>query len=187
MRHLTRHATVLALLLALAALPAPPAAAGDGSDAAGAFAALKGLEGTWQSTSASGEQGSLEYEVVAGGSAVVETFVSPQHGEENAMVTVYHLDGDDLVLTHYCMAGNQPTMRAAAIDGDEVRFELDHVSNLASPGAGHMARAVFRFQGPDRYTSAWTFRQGGEDAYTEVFEVERLSAAPAAASSADRR
>ena len=186
MRHRTQTVIALTLLSALIALPAAPAAAADGGAAARAFASFKQLAGTWHSTSASGEEGNLEYEVIAGGSAVVETFVSPKHGEENAMVTVYHLDGDDLVLTHYCMAGNQPTMRAASIDGDEVRFELDHVSNLASPDAGHMGRAVFRFQGPDRHTSAWTYLVAGEE-HTEVFEVERVSSAARSATSAERR
>lgn len=187
MRHRTQTVLALALLSVLLTLPAAPApATADGGDAARAFETFKQLAGTWKSTSASGDEGTLEYEVVAGGSAVVERFTSAAHGAENAMVTVYHLDGDDLVLTHYCMAGNQPTMRAASIDGDEVRFELDHVSNLASSDAGHMGRAVFRFQGPDRHTSAWTYRQAGEE-HTEVFEVERVSSAATATGAADRR
>ena len=29
------------------------------------------------------------------------------------MITMYHPDGDGLALTHYCMLGNQPRMKAS--------------------------------------------------------------------------
>ena len=41
-------------------------------------------------------------------------------GTGHAMTTVYHLDGRDLVLTHYCMGGNQPRMRAKTTEGATV-------------------------------------------------------------------
>jgi hypothetical protein len=44
----------------------------------------------------------------AGGSVVMETMMA---GTDYEMINMYHLDGDDLVLTHYCAGGNQPTMR----------------------------------------------------------------------------
>lgn len=176
-----------AILAVLALTATPPAAAGigssaaepaslqaGGSDAERAFEKLKGLAGHWRGTSANGDAVDLEYEVVAGGSAVVE-HLRPAGGEPaEAMVTVYHLDGDDLLLTHYCVAGNQPTMRAVAIEGDRVRFELSSITNLAAPGAGHMRRAVHRFLGPDRFTTAWTFRVDGEDRDPEMIEAERV-------------
>src|SRR5437868_15374337 len=74
--------------------------------------ALKGLAGEWTGKAKHGDmehEATVTYKVTAGGSAVVET-VFP--GTEHEMVTVYHQDGDDLVLTHYCMLGNQPRMRA---------------------------------------------------------------------------
>ena len=42
-----------------------------------------------------------------GGSAVTETLFP---GTAHEMMSVYHMDGDDLVLTHYCAGGNQPRM-----------------------------------------------------------------------------
>lgn len=47
------------------------------------------------------------YKLVAGDSAIEETL---SHGN---MVTMYHPDGNSLMLTHYCVAQNQPRMRAA--------------------------------------------------------------------------
>ncbi|MGD2115089.1 MAG: hypothetical protein PVG07_08550 [Acidobacteriota bacterium] len=181
-----RTSTILVIFCALLALTTAPALAGQSAaktPAAEAFDDLKSLAGHWQGTSQKGKRVTIDYEVVADGSAVVERFgfVDDESGkgstetEDDVMLTVYHLDGEELMLTHYCMTGNQPTMRAEALGGDEVRFELSGVTNLATPEAGHMHRAVVRFQGPDRLSTAWTFREDGEDRFTEVIDAERVT------------
>ena len=55
----------------------------------------------------------LSYELIAGGTALVERERTDKTPE---MLTVYHLDGKRLVLTHYCMAGNQPRMEAKSFN-----------------------------------------------------------------------
>ena len=47
----------------------------------------------------------MVYGVTAAGTAVMEALF-PETDHE--MLTVYHLEGNDLVLTHYCAMGNQP-------------------------------------------------------------------------------
>ena len=49
------------------------------------------------------------------------------------VLTVFHLDGDRLILTHYCMAGNQPRMQATSYDAKkgEIRFQFLDATNLA--------------------------------------------------------
>ena len=109
-----RIAPLAALVLSAAvAVTAPPASAATGAAAPAALERLKALAGEWVAAE-DGEmakKGDLvaRYAVTAAGSAVVET-VFP--GSAHEMVTVYHADGPDLVLTHYCMEGNQPRMRA---------------------------------------------------------------------------
>ena len=49
----------------------------------------------------------IVYSVIAAGSAVHEHMFP---GGPHEMVTVYHLDGPDLLLTHYCAAGNKKLM-----------------------------------------------------------------------------
>src|SRR5437868_5054306 len=67
------------------------------------------------------------YKVTAGGSAVVET-IDP--GSDHEMVTVIHPDGDALLLTHYCMLGNQPHMKAMPKTGDsKIAFEFVKATN----------------------------------------------------------
>lgn len=165
-----------ALLVVMLAAPAgaepPPAPAGT-NPAAKAFEQFQSLAGDWQGTDQDGQTVRLSYEVVAGGSAVLEHIdVEGDQGAHN-MVTLYHLDGDALMLTHYCAARNQPRMRAQGLAADEVRFEFVDATGLASAGAGHMHRAKFEFKDEDRLTSSWTWNEDGADAFTVVVDAER--------------
>src|SRR5690348_14678733 len=92
-----------------------------GVEAKGAFAKLKKLAGTWKTElDATGkaadfkkkvekhkDQHAAEHSVIfkltGAGSALVETQMP---GAAHEMVSVYHLDGDDLRMTHYCAAQN---------------------------------------------------------------------------------
>jgi hypothetical protein len=167
----------LALILVLGALPAlSSAVAEEPGPAELALERFKALEGEWVGTGGDGKEVTFRYRVVGDGTAVLE---ESQVGGHHDMVTVYHLDGDRLMLTHYCAAGNQPRMRSAGLDGDRVRFDFVDVTGLGSSSDGHMHHAVFRFAGPDRLWTAWTWRENGEDAFTEEIEVERVASATA--------
>jgi len=152
-----------ALLLACALLPAPA----DPTPPAAAFERLKALAGAWTGKGADGTTSHYAYEVVAGGSALLERCEMPHDGVPVTMLTLFHLDGERLLLTHYCMAGNQPRMQAQAITEDSIAFEFVDATGLDTPDEGHMHRAVFRFDGPDRFTTEWTFRAGDKDVFTE--------------------
>ena len=83
------------------------------------FEALKGLEGEWRGKDALGHQAESRYRVTSGGSALFSELVEPNHQAqslEDDMITMIHLDGDRLLLTHYCGAGNQPRMKGEKID-----------------------------------------------------------------------
>jgi hypothetical protein len=147
----------LAVALALGggslATGAPPAA---GTGAAG-LDRLKALAGEWVAAE-DGEmskKGDLvsRYAVSAAGTAVVET-VFP--GTPHEMVTVYHLDGSDLVLTHYCMEGNQPRMRAKKTDGARLDFVYDGGTNIDPARSRHMNSAWLEFVGANEIRNQWT-------------------------------
>src|SRR5262245_8158374 len=92
--------------------------------AAAAFEKLKTLAGEWRGKSGQGAATSLAYQVTSGGTAVLETFAFVKSGM--SMTTVYYLDGDRLMLTHYCVSNNQPRMRAepTAAEPDVLRFDF---------------------------------------------------------------
>ncbi len=118
---------VLALVWCSTASAADPTA--EIFDARSALEALKALEGDWVGTPASGGSGSaVRYEVIAGGNTVVKTYAP---GKASEMLTIYHMDGDALVLTHYCALNNQPRMRFEASDRPgEIRFAFDGGTNF---------------------------------------------------------
>jgi len=72
------------------------------------------------------------------------------------MVTVYHADGPDLVLTHYCMEGNQPRMRAKAASGARFDFAFDGGTNIDPQRDRHMHSASVELVGADEIRSVWT-------------------------------
>ena len=67
-----------------------------------------------------------------------------------------YLDGDRLLLTHYCDADNRPRMVGKmSPDGKTVEFDfLDISGNLQY---GHMQHAVFTLIDANHHTEDWTF------------------------------
>lgn len=160
----------------------PAAAAASELTAAQAFESLKALAGTWEGTAdGEGDEAAAEadatgkvvheFEVTASGHTLMER-MGP--GTDYEMVNMYHLDGSDLVLTHYCSAGNQPRMKfnAAASSPDRLVFDFDGGTNLdAAPAYIHSAE--IRLDGKDRLDSAWKSRQGDQEAGAMTFHLKR--------------
>lgn len=143
-------------------------------DASAAFARLKKLAGRWQAQSSKGWSEEVTYEVVARGSAVVQRIAFADNPDET-MYTVYHLDGDRLLLTHYCEARNQPRLVLVETGKDRLAFDFLDATNLPSRNHGHMDRAVFTFLDDDRFSSRWTWFQDGRERWLEEVAYRRLS------------
>ena len=158
LRNALRTATLAAVVLsASAAFGAPPPPSTGGKPASASLERLKALTGEWVAAE-DGEmskKGDLvaRYAVTAAGSAVVET-VFP--GSPHEMVTVYHADGPDLVLTHYCMEGNQPRMRAKDAKGPRFDFAYDGGTNIDPKRDRHMHSAWLELLGADEIRNEWT-------------------------------
>jgi hypothetical protein len=93
------------------------------------------------------------------------------HGPEN-MITMFHMDGDRLLMTHYCGAGNQPRMKVISSDAKSVSFEFFDGTNIG-PGAGHMQHATFSQPDSDHHTEEWVFLDHGKE-MKELFTLERV-------------
>jgi hypothetical protein len=158
--------TIGMLALSVGIMTVPNAAAGGGG--AEAFEKLKSLAGHWEEQKASEYKASLDIELTSGGTAVLEKFHMVENGKPVEMTTLYYLDGDQVKLTHYCMAGNQPTMRGTyAPETKTLTFDLVSISNLKSADDGHMHHAVYTFIDNDHFKTTWTFRKDQKDAFTE--------------------
>jgi hypothetical protein len=135
------------------------------------FSTLKALNGNWAGKNGKGEALTVSFRETAGGSALL----SEIHGHGEDMVSMIHLDGDRLLMTHYCGAGNQPRMKATvAPDGKSVSFDFIDATNLASPDAGHMQHVVFSMPDADHHTEEWTYVDHGKE-MKEVFTLQRAN------------
>ena len=139
-----------------------------------AFERFKQIEGVWQGRSTKGWVERSVFKTIAAGSCVMETSFDAHPNE--SMVTMYHMDGEQLMLTHYCVAKNQPRMRATEIspDGSTVTFTFLDGTNIPTRDRGHMDKAVFKFESPDRFTSQWTWYQNGKEQWMEEIEYTRV-------------
>jgi len=94
--------------------------------------------------------------------------------QEESMVTMYHVDNNRLMLTHYCAAQNQPRMQAqVSDDGKTLTFDFIDATNLASADVGHMRKLVLTIQDKDHVTEQWFFAQKGKDQDHGVFQLTR--------------
>jgi hypothetical protein len=137
------------------------------------FERLKALDGDWVDVDgAFGKKGAVAvtYRVTGGGTAVVESFPVGTPGE---MVTVYHADGSDLVLTHYCSAGNQPRMRAKSPAGNTLTFEFDGGTNIDPATTSHMHSVRVEFVSADEVKATWRNWAGGKADHDGVFRLVR--------------
>lgn len=164
MKALVKMVGVLVLGLAIMTTRAS-AAAGGGAEA---FEKLKSLVGHWEADKTNVNKASLDIELTSGATAVLEKSHMMDNGKLVEMTTLYYLDGGDVKLTHYCMAGNQPTMRGTySPDTGTLRFELVSISNLKTPDDGHMHHATYTFMDNDHFKTTWTFRKDQKDSFTE--------------------
>lgn len=155
------------------------ACAGTGSkatnpDAEAQFERMKTLEGVWVRTSGPTEpdaSSEVRYHTTAGGTVLVET-ISP--GTPQEMVSMMHLDGGALVLTHYCVLGNQPTMTAeSSADLSKIRFQCIGGGNLDCARDRHMHSAEFDFTDRDHLHSVWKMNDGAKVVETAAFDLVR--------------
>ena len=160
---------MIPLLVLFLGAPGIPAAT-ETIDSRAAFARLKTLVGVWQAESSMGKA-HVEYELIAGGNTLVERETI---GDLPPMLTLYHLDGDRLLLTHHCMLGNQPRMQARAFNPEsgELRFDFLDATNLGE-AAGHMHNARFRFVDDNHFVSEWDFYENGQRKSTTTFSYTR--------------
>jgi hypothetical protein len=155
---------VLALSLAVSTVRAGGAPGGG----AEVFEKMKSLVGHWETDKTNMNKATLDLELTSGGTAILERSHIVENGKSVEMTTVYYLDGDQVKLTHYCMAGNQPTMRGTyAPETKTITFDFVGATNLKSADDGHMHHATYTFIDNDHFKTAWTFRKDQKDTFTE--------------------
>ena len=126
---------------------------------------MKKLVGTWLAADKDGkptDQVVSIIKVTAGGSAVHETLFP---GQPHEMVSIYTVDGPDLVMTHYCVLGNQPRMKAdPKSPANQISFQFAGGSNLDPKKDKHMHAATLTIVDADHIKIVGVGWEGGAPA-----------------------
>jgi len=169
----TSGATLAAIFLVMLTVNARAAEPVKATDA---FAHLKALAGTWNghAMTPDGPPASVSYRLTAGGTAVMETLFG---GTEHEMLTIYTVNGNDVVATHFCAAGNQPVMKLDTTQStpDRLVFSFVSVGGDHAKDHPHVHNGFLHFIGNDQFEATWTMQtaDGGAFEHSPKFFLTR--------------
>ena len=147
------------------------------SDAQKSFDKLKTIAGSWEGTvttvpaapEVDGKRVQVTLRVTSMGNAILHEMKIETRQDDP--ITMLYLDGDRLMLTHYCDAGNRPRMTGKlSPDGKTVEFEFLDVAG--STEYGHMHHSAFTSIDANHHTEDWTFMVGDKPVHVR-FDLQR--------------
>jgi hypothetical protein len=148
------------------------------SDAKQSFDKIKTLAGSWeghvttvpQQADIEGKLMQVSLRVTSMGNVVMHEMTGA--GRPDDPITMLYLDGDRLLLTHYCDAGNRPRM-AGKMSPDGKTVEFDFLDVAGSTQYGHMHHAVFTVIDANHHTEDWTYMTPGDNPIHAHFDLQR--------------
>jgi hypothetical protein len=148
------------------------------SDAQKSFDKLKTLTGSWEGrvtnippqAEMEGKQMQVTLRETSMGNALMHEMTGA--GRPDDPITMLYLDGDRLLLTHYCDAGNRPRM-VGKISSDGKTVEFDFLDIAGSTQYGHMHHAVFTAIDANHHIEDWTYMQPGDKPVHAHFDLQR--------------
>jgi len=154
------------------------------SDAQKSFDKLKTLAGSWQGhLTTDPHQADMDnahplvtLRVTSRGNALVHEMKEAGTPDDPTRydhpVTMLYLDGDRLLLTHYCDAGNRPRM-AARVSPDGKTVEFDFVDVAGGTQYGHMHHALFTIIDANHHIEDWTYMMPGDKPLRAHMDLQR--------------
>ena len=125
------------------------------SDAQRVFDQMKTLAGTWQGT-IMGISIKLTIRLASSGTAIVHEWDRGGGGPPDHEITMFYLDGDRLLATHYCDAGNRPRFEGKlSPDGNTIEFSFLDVAG--STQGGLVKRMAFTIVDANKHIVEFTF------------------------------
>jgi len=104
-------------------------------------------------------------------SARKDSIVIEQFGKE---LSVIYLDGKNLLMTHFCNAGNQPRLRLK--DGGQpgvLEFEMFDITNLKDASTPHVQRIVYKVIDAKKMTLEIIWKKGQSEE-SEKYALSRI-------------
>lgn len=147
-----------------------------------AFALIKSLSGRWQGEFLNPETKKpvpmeTSIRVTSHGNSVTHEMKGAGDPEgtdkTDHPVTMMYLDGAQLILTHFCDAGNRPRMSGRiSPDGKTVDFDFLDVSGPTSHG--HMQHARFTFVDSTHHIEEWTWATPSGKTMSVPLDLHRI-------------
>jgi hypothetical protein len=132
-----------------------------------AFATYKSLNGRWAIES-NGKTLQIEMRYEVGSK---ESIVTEQFGKE---LSVIYLDGENLLMTHFCNAGNQPRLRLKeGAQPGVLEFEMFDITNLKDASTPHVQRIVYKVIDGSRMTLEIIWKKGQSEE-SEKYTLSRI-------------
>jgi hypothetical protein len=149
---------------------------GPKSEAQRSFDNLKSLAGSWEGHVTTFPQADTKTELMHATLRVTSmgnTLVHEMRGDgPDDPITMLYMDGDRLLLTHYCDAGNRPRM-VGKMSPDGKTVEFDFLDVAGSTQHGHMQHAVFTVIDANHHTEDWTYLMPGDKPVRAHLELQR--------------
>jgi hypothetical protein len=154
------------------------------SDAQKSFDEMKTLAGSWEGRVTTVPQGAMgdnaavqvSLRIASRGNALVHEMKALGTPDDPAKydhpVTMFYLDNDRLLLTHYCDAGNRPRM-VAKISPDGKTVDFDFLDIAGSTQYGHMEHAMFTIIDANHHTEDWTYMTPGDKPMHAHMDLQR--------------
>ena len=142
----------------------------DSSKSAAVFKQLTALVGEWEAVQ-EGVPVKETYTLTANGSVLMS---ETKPADSQPMITMFTVDGDHLIATHYCVAGNQPRMVTGAPDDLDkgLTFSLERVTGMKTPDDWHNTGVTLTLDDKDHMTQRWTYLYKGKTG-TTIFHYAR--------------
>ena len=112
----------------------------------------------------------MRYKLISNGSALVETWTMSPTRES---MTLYSIDGDRLLASHYCPQGNQPRLIFLDADSDN-RFQFRFIdgTNLQDLDGSHQHAFWLSIESSDSFTRSETYVSNAKSSLKGVEEGE---------------
>jgi hypothetical protein len=125
------------------------------SDAKKAFEKLKTLAGSWQGA-IMGISINFTIRAASSGTAILHEGNTDGGGPPNHEITMFYMEGDRLLSTHYCDAGNRSRFEGKmSPDGKAIEFSFLDVTG--STRGGYLKGLVFTLIDANHHTAELTF------------------------------
>jgi len=133
----------------------PPKTAGAQSDAKKAFEKLKTLVGSWQGT-VMDIPINFTIRAASSGTAILHEGNTSGGRPPNHEITMFYLDGDRLLATHYCDAGNRPRFDGKLLPNGKT-IEFSFLDVVGPTQGGLVKRMGFSPIDADKHVVEFTF------------------------------